>query len=51
MFPSTDLHMKTSIANAVLLPVQNSDEYVAGKYDVPNVCQAEVKLVNHSNLV
>lgn len=51
MFSSSDLHMKTFTAHAVLSPVQNSDNSVRQGNDVPNNFQVIVDPVNYSNVL
>lgn len=51
MSSSTNFHTKTFIANAVLLDVQNSDNNVEQRNDVPNTLRTIVKLVNYRNLL
>lgn len=51
MFPSTDLHMKNYIANAVRSALQIRDKIVGNSNGAPDTFQTIVKLEHYSNVL
>lgn len=50
MFSSTDLHMK-NLFRSVLSGVENGENDVGEKNDVPNICQVILNLVSYRNVL